>query len=224
MARATAAPGGGRRRPRPPPAPRPRAPPRPPVPRPPAALGSGGAAGRGRYRPRPAIEALNCRRCRQVKPTFSSKCPSRRFRTPPPAQCTINARRMMTRITTTSQKKNTTIPGIAYPATDLALATASSYPAPPDLSFAARQQHHHGGGPLAVVAAASSRPSRTSRHYLSPLKRLISLVRPYGVIRCGNTRSAVFGSIVLACSVFLLAGHATPVIPQCRLACPSRVS
>ena len=34
----------------------------------------------------------------------------------------------MTRITITSQKKNTTMPGIAYPATDLALATGASYP------------------------------------------------------------------------------------------------
>jgi hypothetical protein len=40
----------------------------------------------------------------------------------------MNARRMMTRITTTSQKKNTTMPGIEYPATDLALATGASYP------------------------------------------------------------------------------------------------
>jgi hypothetical protein len=40
----------------------------------------------------------------------------------------------MTRITTTSQKKNTTIPGMTYPATLLDLATASSYPAPPGLS------------------------------------------------------------------------------------------
>lgn len=40
----------------------------------------------------------------------------------------------MTRMMTTNQKKNTTIPGIAYPATLLDLATASSYPAPPGLS------------------------------------------------------------------------------------------
>jgi hypothetical protein len=40
----------------------------------------------------------------------------------------------MTRMTTTTQKKNTTIAGMAYPATVLALATASSYPAPPVLS------------------------------------------------------------------------------------------
>jgi hypothetical protein len=53
---------------------------------------------------------------------------------PPPAQCTMNASRMMARMTTTNQKKNTTIPGMAYPATLLALATASSYPAPPGLS------------------------------------------------------------------------------------------
>jgi hypothetical protein len=43
----------------------------------------------------------------------------------------------MTRMTTTSQKKNTTIPGMTYPATLLGLATASSYPAPPGLSAAA---------------------------------------------------------------------------------------
>ena len=40
----------------------------------------------------------------------------------------------MTRITTTNQKKNTTIAGIAYPPTVLALATPGSYPAPPGLS------------------------------------------------------------------------------------------
>jgi hypothetical protein len=35
----------------------------------------------------------------------------------------------MTTMTTTTQMKNTTIPGRAYPATVLALATAASYPA-----------------------------------------------------------------------------------------------
>jgi hypothetical protein len=40
----------------------------------------------------------------------------------------------MARMATTNQKKNTMIPGTAYPATVLALATASSYPAPPGLS------------------------------------------------------------------------------------------
>ena len=69
----------------------------------------------------------------QVKPTFRMKCPSRRSSTPPPAQCTIYASRMMARITTTSQKKSTTIPGMPYPATVLALTTGSSYPAPPVL-------------------------------------------------------------------------------------------
>ena len=37
-------------------------------------------------------------------------------------------------MTTTNQKKNTTIPGRAYPATLLALATAPGYPVPPGLS------------------------------------------------------------------------------------------
>ena len=69
----------------------------------------------------------------QVKPTSRSKCPSLRWSTPPPAQCTMNASRMMARITTTTQKKNTTMPGTAYPATVLALATATSYPPPADL-------------------------------------------------------------------------------------------
>jgi hypothetical protein len=45
----------------------------------------------------------------------------------------MDASKMMARITTTTQKKNTTMPGMAYPATVLALATATSYPQPPDL-------------------------------------------------------------------------------------------
>jgi hypothetical protein len=67
--------------------------------------------------------------CDQVKPTLRVKCPSLRLSTPPPALCTMNASRMMTSITMTTQKKNKTIPGMAYPATVLALATAASYPA-----------------------------------------------------------------------------------------------
>src|SRR5262249_29773475 len=72
-------------------------------------------------------------RADQVKPTFKTKWPSLRLSTPPPTQCTRNASRMMARITTTTQKKNTMMPGMAYPATVLALATATSYPPPPDL-------------------------------------------------------------------------------------------
>jgi hypothetical protein len=45
----------------------------------------------------------------------------------------MNASRKMARMTTTNQKKNTTIPGIACPATVLALATGHSYPVPPGL-------------------------------------------------------------------------------------------
>jgi hypothetical protein len=40
---------------------------------------------------------------------------------------------MMATMTTTNQKKNTTMPGMAYPATVLDLATAASYPPSPDL-------------------------------------------------------------------------------------------
>jgi hypothetical protein len=68
-----------------------------------------------------------------VKPTFKTKCPSLRLSTPPPAQWTMNASKMMARIMTTIQKKNTMMPGMAYPATVLALATAASYPLTPDL-------------------------------------------------------------------------------------------
>lgn len=64
----------------------------------------------------------------QVKPMFRRKCPSLRLRIPPPALCTTQASKMMAKITTTSQKKNNTIPGIAYPATLLVLATSASYP------------------------------------------------------------------------------------------------
>src|SRR5690242_5134446 len=76
----------------------------------------------------------------------------------------MNARRMMTRITTTNQKKNTTIPGIAYPATVLALATDSSYPSPPQLSailytFMARRQTAR----RPLRPASSSRPARAGR-------------------------------------------------------------
>jgi hypothetical protein len=39
----------------------------------------------------------------------------------------------MARMTTTTQKKNTTIAGMAYPATVLALVTAGSYPKRPHL-------------------------------------------------------------------------------------------
>lgn len=68
-------------------------------------------------------------RCDYVNPTFRTKCPSLRLRTPPPAQCTMNASRIMARIATTTQKKKTTMPGTACPATVLALvATAASYP------------------------------------------------------------------------------------------------
>jgi hypothetical protein len=64
---------------------------------------------------------------------FAMKCPTLRFSTPPPAQWTMNASKMMARMTTTTQKKNTTMPGMEYPATDLVLATGASYPEPREL-------------------------------------------------------------------------------------------
>src|SRR5690348_1094310 len=70
----------------------------------------------------------------------------------------MNASRMMARRMTTSQKKNTTIPGMAYPATSLVLATAIGYPGRPDLlgtagTFSAPADPAvgptHPGGPMA---------------------------------------------------------------------------
>ena len=69
----------------------------------------------------------------QLKPTFRMKCPSLRLSSPPPAQCTMKASKMMARMTTTTQKKNTMMPGTAYPATVLALAMTASYPPSIDL-------------------------------------------------------------------------------------------
>ncbi len=64
----------------------------------------------------------------------------------------MNARRMMAKITTTNQKKNTTMPGMAYPATDLALATGLSYPGAADLFGSKR-------GVLTEVTAGVPRPA-----------------------------------------------------------------
>jgi Glycosyl hydrolases family 32 N-terminal domain len=47
-------------------------------------------------------------------------------------------------MTTTNQKKITTILGMAYPAAVLALATDSSYPAPPGLSATSGLVHWQG--------------------------------------------------------------------------------
>src|SRR6266851_10352840 len=69
----------------------------------------------------------------QVKPTFRMKWPNLISAMPPPAQCTIQASRMMARMITTSHIKNNAIPGMAYPLMVLVLATTASYPPMPDL-------------------------------------------------------------------------------------------
>jgi hypothetical protein len=57
------------------------------------------------------------------------KWPSLRFRKPPPAQWTTHASKMMARMIRTIHAKNTTMPGIVYPATVLLLvATAAQLP------------------------------------------------------------------------------------------------
>jgi hypothetical protein len=45
----------------------------------------------------------------------------------------MNASKMMAKMTMTTQKKSTTMPGMVRPATVLALAMAASYPPPRDL-------------------------------------------------------------------------------------------
>jgi hypothetical protein len=58
----------------------------------------------------------------QATPTSSLKCPSLRSSMPPPARCTIQASRMRARTISTSHAKNSTTPGMARPATVLAMA------------------------------------------------------------------------------------------------------
>src|SRR5215204_4580040 len=80
---------------------------------------------------------------------FRTKCPSLRLSAPPPARCTMYASKMMARITTTSQKKNTTTPGMAYPDIVLALAMATRYPPPPEVMRRASGCARDGIGPRA---------------------------------------------------------------------------
>src|SRR5215467_2713952 len=70
----------------------------------------------------------------------------------------MDASRMMARMATITQKKNATMPGMAYPATVLALATATSYPPPPGL-FA------RGSGNTGLPSAKSE-VGQVSRHAL----------------------------------------------------------
>jgi hypothetical protein len=81
---------------------------------------------------------------------------------------------MMARITTTTQKKNTMMPGMAYPATVFALATTASYPPPRDLLGAESAHEYADVMGLAIVlfcswewAALDQRMSVT-RHDASP--------------------------------------------------------
>ncbi len=63
----------------------------------------------------------------------------------------MNASKMMARMTSTTQKKNTAMPGIAYPAPVLALATRASYPPPSDLLGAeAKRQYEDVSAPDAI--------------------------------------------------------------------------
>ena len=121
----------------------------------------------------------------QVKPTFRKKCPSLRLRTPPPAQCTMYASRMMARIITTTQKKNTMMPGTVYPATVLVLATAASYPAPPAL---------FGGSLPGTAAALYVSASQISR--LAPFSVTLSLTGPGagGCVTTGGEEGTGTGS------------------------------
>jgi hypothetical protein len=86
----------------------------------------------------------------------------------------MNASKMMARMTMTTQKKNTMIPGMAYPATVLALATAVSYPPATALFERAEQstavcRKHHGpfGSGIGGTVMAPPLPSTaTTNPYL----------------------------------------------------------
>src|SRR5262249_54160214 len=108
-------------------------------------------------------------RADKVTRTFKTKWPSLRLSTPPPTQCTRNASRMMARITTTTQKKNTMMPGMAYPATVLALATATSYPPPPDLFAGCLPETttlgSRPGGAVGCAPAHAGRPATTTEFW-----------------------------------------------------------
>jgi hypothetical protein len=109
----------------------------------------------------------------QVKPTVRMKCPSLRCSTPPPAQCTMNASKMMARMATTTQKKNTMMPGMAYPATVLALATTASYPLPRMLFGAGTRRQfddfqNHWAALAAVGTRADAELSRDLRRQILP--------------------------------------------------------
>jgi hypothetical protein len=101
---------------------------------------------------------------------------------PPPAQCTIQASRMMARTIRTSHTKNHTIPGMAYPLMVLVLATTASYPPMPDL-IGRRTEGCGKGGPAvsrariegaSPVLRASVRPPSRLRAKSGPLLTLSS--------------------------------------------------
>ena len=75
----------------------------------------------------------------------------------------MNASKMMARIMTTIQKKNTMMPGMAYPATVLALATATSYPPTPGLFRGCyRDDDAKPGTPVSSTAVQRQSDGRTS--------------------------------------------------------------
>jgi len=84
----------------------------------------------------------------------------------------------MAKMMTTSQKKNTTIPGIAYPATSLVLATAPGYPARPDLCGTIGPPNPspdpavgptHPGGPMAGSVGGEAAAYAEARLAVGPL-------------------------------------------------------
>ena len=92
----------------------------------------------------------------------------------------MNASRMMAKIMTTSQKKNTTIPGMAYPATSLVLATTPGYPARPDLCGTVGTPNSspdpavgptHPGGPMAGSVGGEAAAYAEARLAVGPFSR-----------------------------------------------------
>ena len=95
----------------------------------------------------------------------------------------------MAKITTTNQMKNMMMPGIAYPATVLALATGPSYPAPPDLFGNGRQS---ATAELAQVLERAGLPPDVIDEVLGQLPDPVDFRRDAAVLdRYGLSRTRV---------------------------------
>src|SRR6266702_535706 len=141
---------------------------------------------------------------------------------PPPAQCTIQASRMMARMITTSHTKNSTIPGMAYPLMVLVLATTASYPPGPDLIDRLTEACGAGGpaGQTAVRVLARHRDPPRGRHRMMLRGRKPQCEALDGLlakVRAGHSRVlAIRGEPGIGKTALL--GYAAQTAPDFRVA------